>query len=93
MLQGTNKRSTRTARPNLALPDRLQLVEAMKADHLEVVAMAVDSVLVVVLVVVVLVVVLATEALLHPAAGVRSSSTMSVILTLFLIALYELPLT
>ena len=83
-LQGTDNRYVRTARPNLALPDRLQPAEATTVDRLEVAMVAVaDSVEAVV----------ATEALLHPVVDARSSSTMSVILTLFLIAPSELPLT
>lgn len=81
-LQGTDKPYNRTARPNLALPDRLQPAEATKAGRLEVAMAAAD-----------LVEVVATEVLLHPAADVRSLSTMSVILTLFLITPSELPLT
>ena len=74
-LQSTNQRRNRTARPSLALPDRLQPAEATKAGRLEV-AMAAAAGLVVGVV--------ATEALLHPAADDRSSSTMSVILSQFL---------
>ena len=70
-LQGADKSHFRTARPNLALPDRLQLAEATKAGRLEVaMAAAADMVEAVV----------ATEALLHPAADARFSSTMFVIL-------------
>ena len=74
-LQSTNKRRNRTARPSLALPDHLQPAEATKAGRLEV-AMAAAADLVEG--------VAATEALLHPAADDRSSSTMSVILSQFL---------
>ena len=58
-------------RPNLALPDRLQRVEATKAGRLEVATAAADLVEVVV----------ATEALRRPAVDDKSLSTMSVILT------------
>ena len=82
-LHSTNKRRNRTARPNLALPDRLQPAEATKAGRLEVATGAADLVEGAV----------ATEALLHPAEGDRSSSTMSVILNPFLIPTSELSLT
>lgn len=74
MLRGTDKRNIRTARPNLDLPDHLQPAGATKADRLEGAMAAADLVEVVG----------ATEALLHPAADARFSSTMSVILTQFL---------
>ena len=80
-LQVTDKRRLRIARPNLDLPDRLQLAEVTTAGRLEVATAAVVLVAV------------ATGALLHPAADARSSSTMSVILTLFLFPLLELSLT
>ena len=83
VFHSTNKQRNRTARPNLALPDRLQPAEATKAGRLEVATGAADLVEAVV----------ATEALLHPAEDDRSSSTMSVILNPFLITTSELSLT
>ena len=81
--RGTDNRYTRTARPSLALLDRLQPAEATKADRLEVAMAVADLVEVGV----------ATGGLPHPAADARSLSTMSVILTLFSRIQSELPLT
>lgn len=82
-LHSTNERHIRTVRPNLVLPDRLQPAEATKAGHLEVAMAAADMVEGLV----------ASEALLHPAADGRSSSTMSVTFNPLLTTQSELLLT
>lgn len=82
-LRRTDKRHIRTVRPNLVLPDRLQPAEATKAAHLEVAMAAADMVEGLV----------PTEALLHPAADGRSSSTMSVTFNPLLTTQSELLLT
>ena len=82
-LHNTKSQCNRTARPNLALLDRLLPVEATKAGRLEVAMEAADMVEWVV----------ATEALLHRVADDKSLSTMSVILNPWLFISSELSLT